>query len=141
MKSEADDESIPSFATLELFDQNIDDDEQSTHDGIGGNQVDATIAEAQSDLLQGQALLQELAGIGGQIRQRARALLQRGSGVEPMGEEANPYKKRAAELSVEALAPPAKAKAVDNMFDVAALADTQFEDEDGDWGAHRAPMN
>jgi hypothetical protein len=28
MKSEADDESVPSFATLELVDQNIDDDEQ-----------------------------------------------------------------------------------------------------------------
>jgi hypothetical protein len=94
------DVSLPSFATLDLF--------RDRNDEEGGINIDNTIAKAQFDVLQGRAPLLHVEAT--EIRRRGRALLE----VQPMGEEANPYKKRPAELSVE------------------ALDDQMFEDKEGE---------
>jgi hypothetical protein len=94
------DVSLPSFATLDLF--------WDRNDEEGGINIDNTIAKAQFNVLQGRAPL--LSAEATEIRQRGRALLE----VQPMGEEANPYKKRPVELSVE------------------ALDDQMFEDKEGE---------
>jgi hypothetical protein len=95
------DVSLPSFATLYSFWGDCNDEES-------GINIDNTIAKAQFNVLQGRALL--LSVEAAEIRRRGRALLE----VQPMGEEANPYKKRPAELSVK------------------ALEDQMFEDKEGE---------
>jgi uncharacterized protein YwlG (UPF0340 family) len=89
-----------SFATLDLF--------RDRNDEEGSINIDNTVAEARFDLLQRRAL--HLSVKATEIRRRGRALLV----DQPMGEEANPYKKCPAELSVE------------------ALDDQMFEDKEGE---------
>jgi hypothetical protein len=92
--------------------------------------IDTTIEEAKSDLVEGRAFLQNFSGREGrtnfEIREHAKQVLDateasanRSGDVVPMVEEANPYKKRAASTSV------------------AALADEAFEDHPGDFNETR----
>jgi hypothetical protein len=128
----SDDQSL-SMGTLEIFDEE-DDDDDDDDDDHHGNQIDATIAEAQYDVQHGRALLQELSGTNTAIRRRAIYLL---GSCEPMGEEANPYKKRPADFSVEALDDAQYNEGVS----IQALDDSQFQDKDGDFEKLDAPLN
>jgi hypothetical protein len=113
-ENEDDDASMPSVGTLGIFNS----DNEHSDDDVKEDNTDAAT-----------------------IRERARYLLEEASGVAPVGEQANPYKKRPAEISVEALD---DAEFEDKEeISVAALADAEFQDREGDYSHFVAapPLN